>query len=209
MAGDFTRARALATRQKAIFADLGQRFMAARFAFAIGSMEILAKNLAAAEREFRAGYDLFAGMGEQSQSLEFAAMISRVVYDQGRYEEAERWAETAAAAPNVTSAARARPWFSQTVHAKVLARAGEFDRAEALARAALDEHKGSDAIEEEAVMLMDLAEILALADRPGDAVPAVEEATRLYDRKGHLVSAGDARAFMDRLAFARSTTGAG
>jgi len=202
MAGDFTRARTLSTRQKAIFEDLGQRFMAARFAFALGSVEILAKNLAAAEREFRAGHDLFAGMGEQSQSLVFAAMISRVVYDQGRYEEAELWAETAAA-PNVTTSVRARPCFSKTVQAKVLARAGEFGRAEALARAALDEHQGSDEIEEEAVMLMDLAEILALADRPEDAAAAAEEATRLYDRKGHLVSARDARAFMDRLAFAR------
>jgi DNA-binding SARP family transcriptional activator/tetratricopeptide (TPR) repeat protein len=208
MGGDFTRARALSARQKAIFEDLGQRFMAARFAFAIGSVEILAKNLAAAEREFRAGYELFAGMGEQAQSLTFAAMISRVVYDQGRYEEADLWAETAAA-PNMTSSVRARPCFSKAVHAKVLARAGEFERAEALARAALDDHKGSDEIEEEAVMLMDLAEILALADRPGDAVAAVEEATRLYDRKGHLVSARDARAFMDRLAVAQSTTGAG
>jgi DNA-binding SARP family transcriptional activator len=208
MAGDFTHARALSTRQKAIFEELGQRFMAARFAFAIGSVEILAKNLAAAEREFRAGYELFAGMGERAQSLSYAAMISRVVYDQGRYEEADLWAETAAAA-NVTSSVRARPCFSTTVHAKVLARAGELERAEALARAALDDHKGSDEIEEEAGMLMDLAEILALADRPEDAVAAVEEATRLYDRKGHLVSARDARAFMDRLAVAQSTSGAG
>jgi DNA-binding SARP family transcriptional activator len=208
MAGRFSRARALAAEQKTIFEDLGQRFMAARFAFAIGSVEILADNPAAAEREFRAGYDLFAGMGERSQSLVFAAMISRVVYDQGRYEEAELWAETAAASPKLNASVRSRPLFSRMVHAKVLARGGEFQRAEALARAALDEQKGSDEIEERAVMLMDLAEILALADRAGEAVPVAEEAKRLYDRKGHLVSARKARAFLDRLASARSITGA-
>jgi DNA-binding SARP family transcriptional activator/tetratricopeptide (TPR) repeat protein len=208
MAGRFPKAHALAARQKRIFADLGLRFMAARFAFAIGSVEILAGDFEAAEREFRAGYELFAAMGEQSQSLTFAAMISRVVYDQGRYEEAELWAETAAAAPERNAPVRSRPWFSRTVHAKLLARGGELERAEALARTALADHEASDEFEEQAVMLMDLAEILVLANRPDDAVPVVEEATRLYDRKGHLVLARKTRAFMQQLASARSTTGA-
>jgi DNA-binding SARP family transcriptional activator/tetratricopeptide (TPR) repeat protein len=208
MAGRFSRARALAAQQKRIFADLGQRFMAARFAFAIGSVEILAGDFEAAEREFRAGYELFAAMGEQSQSRTFAAMISRVVYDQGRYEEAELWAETAGAAPERNPPGRTQPSLSRTVHAKLLARSGELERAEALARTSLADHEGSDEIEERAVMLMDLAEILVLADCPDDAVPVVEEATRLYDRKGHLVSARKTRAFMHHLASARSTTGA-
>src|SRR5204863_3837178 len=108
-------------------------------------------------------------------------------YDQGRYEEAELWAETAAA-PERNTPGRTQPWFSRTVHAKVLARGGELERAEAVARAALADHEGSDEIERRAVMLMDLAEILVLAGRPDDAVPVVEEATRLYDRKGDLVS---------------------
>jgi DNA-binding SARP family transcriptional activator/tetratricopeptide (TPR) repeat protein len=208
MAGRFSRARALAAQQKRIFEDLGQRFMAARFAFAIGSVEILADDLPAAELEFCAGYELFADMGEQSQSLTFAAMIARVVYDQGRYEEAQLWAEAAAAATESNAPVRTRPWLSRTVHAKLLARGGELERAEALARTALADHDASDEIEEHAVMLMDLAEILVLADRPDDAVPVVEQATRLYDRKGHLVSARKTRAFMQQLASARSTTGA-
>jgi anti-sigma factor ChrR (cupin superfamily) len=135
-------------------------------------------------------------------------MIARVVYDQGRYEEAQLWAEAAAAATESNAPVRTRPWLSRTVHAKLLARGGELERAEALARTALADHDASDEIEEHAVMLMDLAEILVLADRPDDAVPVVEQATRLYDRKGHLVSARKTRAFMQQLASARSTTGA-
>jgi tetratricopeptide (TPR) repeat protein len=208
MVGCFAKARALAAEQKRIFEDLGQRFMAARFAFAIGSVEILAEDLPAAEREFLAGYDLFAAMGEHSQSLSFSAMIARVVYDQGRYEEAELWVETAEAGSKENVPFGARPLLSRTVHAKVLARGGDFERAEALARRTLQEHKGSDEIEERAVMLMDLAEILVLAERREDAVPVVEEATRLYDQKGHLIGARKTRGFMDQLQSRQSAAGA-
>jgi DNA-binding SARP family transcriptional activator len=200
MAGRFSRARTLAGQQKMIFQDLGQVFMTARFAFAIGSVEMLAGDPAAAERELRAGYELFTAMGERSQSLRFASAISRAVYAQGRYEEAKRWAEMAEAATKMKRSVGTRTLDSRVVRAKVLARGGEFARAEALARAALDEQKGCDEIEKLADMLLDLAEVLALADRADEAVPVIEEATRLYDRKGNVVSARTARARMYQLA---------
>ena len=146
-------------------------------------------------------------MGEHAQSLSFSTMIARVMYDRGRYGEAEQWVETAVAGPKENLPFGARPLLSRTVYAKVLARGGEFERAEALARRTLHEHKGSDEIEERAVMLMDLAEILVLAERREDAVPVVEEATGLYDRKGHLLGARKTRRFMNQLLSPQSAAG--
>jgi len=46
---------------------------------------------------------------------------------------------------------------------------------------------------------MDLTEVLELAGRRRDAVPALEDAIRLYESKGDVVSAGRARAWLAEL----------
>ena len=47
--------------------------------------------------------------------------------------------------------------------------------------------------------LLDLAEVLRLAGRPGEAVPPVEQAIDLFDRKGNVVSAERARRLLQEL----------
>jgi hypothetical protein len=51
---------------------------------------------------------------------------------------------------------------------------------------------------------MDLAEVLRMSGRPIEAGAAVEEALHLYERKGIVVSADRARAFLSELATART-----
>ena len=46
---------------------------------------------------------------------------------------------------------------------------------------------------------MALAEVLCLAERPGEAIPVIREALRLFEQKGNVVSAGKARALLDEL----------
>jgi hypothetical protein len=46
---------------------------------------------------------------------------------------------------------------------------------------------------------MDLAEVLLLAGSPNDAAPPVDQALRLYEEKGNVVSAARARTLLDRL----------
>jgi hypothetical protein len=41
--------------------------------------------------------------------------------------------------------------------------------------------------------------VLALAGRPSEAVPALEEAVRLFEHKGNVVSAAKARALLAEL----------
>jgi hypothetical protein len=51
-------------------------------------------------------------------------------------------------------------------------------------------------------VLLDLAEVDRLSDRPDDAARAVERAVRLFDTKGDVVSAIRARSLHDEIAVA-------
>ena len=52
------------------------------------------------------------------------------------------------------------------------------------------------------MVLLDLAEVLRLADRPGEAAGYVEQAMDLFERKGNVVSTIAARSLLDELSVA-------
>ncbi len=66
MRGDFDEARRLAAEARAIQLEFGLTFSMAAETIVRGWTHLLEKNLAAAERELRAGYDLLDQMGEKS-----------------------------------------------------------------------------------------------------------------------------------------------
>jgi hypothetical protein len=51
---------------------------------------------------------------------------------------------------------------------------------------------------------MALADVLCLAERPGEAAPLIQEAFRLYEQKGNVVSAGKARSLLAELPSTRT-----
>jgi tetratricopeptide (TPR) repeat protein len=61
--------------------------------------------------------------------------------------------------------------------------------AEELAREALDLVDRTDALNQRADVRLDLAQVLSLGGRLDQAVEAAEEAVRLYQQKGNIVSA--------------------
>jgi hypothetical protein len=87
----------------------------------------------------------------------------------------------------------------RAVRAKVLARRGDLRGGEQLAREAAAVAETTDGINMHANALMDLAEVLGLADRQPEAAAAVGEALALYARKGNVVSAERARALLAEL----------
>ena len=72
------------------------------------------------------------------------------------------------------------------------AREGESAQAEILAREAVDLAARTDALNWHGVALLDLAEVLRLDDRPGEAAAAAEGAVRLFAQKGNSVAIGRA-----------------
>jgi tetratricopeptide (TPR) repeat protein len=75
------------------------------------------------------------------------------------------------------------------VRAKLLARRGDVEEAERLAREAMALAARTDYLDLRAHTSADLAEVLRLAGRPQASAAASEEAIRLYEQKGNIVAA--------------------
>jgi tetratricopeptide (TPR) repeat protein len=192
MTGEFDTARALYRRGRGLLRELGQGLNAASTGIDMLMVELLAGDLVAAEREVMADYQFLASAGETYFLSAIAALLSRVVRDQGRDDDAlvfSQVAEEAAAADDVDSQAL---WRS--IRAPILARAGKLVEAESLARSAVSLSHRSDAPQLQADTLFELATVLAIAERRHEARQALETSIEIYQAKGDIVSASRATA---------------
>ncbi len=148
-------------------------------------------------RELEWATELLERIGDRSHFSSTAAVLARATCAVGRYDEAERLSREAERASRANDVHGQISWRS--TRAKVLAQRGEFGQAEALAREAVAFADRSDFLNAHGDALMDLAQVLCLAGRPEDALPAAERAIALYGEKGNLVLARRARAERERL----------
>ena len=191
MRGNFDEARSLFERGQTIQTELGQNLSIAAGFQISGMIEMLAGEPAAAERELRRGYQALEEMGDKGFLVTTAAFLARSLYEQGRYDEALVFTQTSEElAPSEDLTARG-DWVS--TRAKLLARTGEAEEAEKLAREALAIFKEEAEVRDRADALMDLAEVLEIGGRVEDARPHMEEAARLYEIKGIVPSLERAR----------------
>jgi hypothetical protein len=126
-----------------------------------------------------------------------AALISRVMRDTGRDDEAiafSRIAEDATAADDVESQAL---WRS--IRAPILARAGKLLEAEALARSAVALAQTTDALIMQGDTARELATVLWHAGQPEESRHSIDAAIRIYTTKGDIVSAARSSAWRDKL----------
>jgi class 3 adenylate cyclase/tetratricopeptide (TPR) repeat protein len=193
----FVEARRNYRRGREIEQELGFKLRAAAGTMIDANVELLAGDLAAAERELRWGFDTLEAMGETGFLSTVAAMLAGVTYAQGRYEEAEHLAEISEQATAADDLISHVLW--RTVRAKLLARRGEHAEAERLAREAVGRMAQTDELDRHGDTLLDLAEVLRLAGREQEATPVVAEALELYEQKENLVSAGKARELLERI----------
>ncbi len=194
MQGRFDEARGLAGRARSILDDLGLRLRAAWVSETLGTIEMLAGDPAAAERELRAGFDVVSELGEHGFQATAAALLAHALVAQGRFEEAERYARLAGSSAAEDDLASQVLWRSAL--ARVLAASGSLGEAGALARGALALAEQTDDVNMHADTFVDLAEVLRIAGEPEEAVAALERAIELYGIKGNDVGArraGDAR----------------
>jgi class 3 adenylate cyclase/tetratricopeptide (TPR) repeat protein len=192
--GMFDEARAQYRQARERLEDLGLKVLAASTSIDSGPVEMLAGDPAAAERELRRDFERLQEMGEKYLLSSVTAYLSQAVVAQGRFEEAEelsRSCEQVVLAEDVEAQSILR-----RVRALALANRGEGEEALALAHEAVDIIRGTDSPVMQGDALMDLAEVLRLAGRPGEAVETLEEALVLQERKGNLVSAARIREWL-------------
>jgi predicted ATPase/class 3 adenylate cyclase len=202
MQGDFERARELYTRARELLQDLGLAVFVASTSLHSGSVELLAADPAAAERELQRGSEALTNLGEKYILPVVTSLLAQAVFAQGRADEAaeiSRVAEELAAKDDVEAQAGWR-----TVRAKVLAGAGAHDDAERLAREAVTLLRETEATVKLADALLDLSEVLITSGQIRAGRAALEEASRLYEEKGHRVAHSRARARLDDLSLASS-----
>jgi tetratricopeptide (TPR) repeat protein len=134
-------------------------------------------------------------MGATGNASTAAALLAVALVEQGRYEEALRNADLAAAwaAPDDT----ASQVYQLAARARVLASRGDFERAEAAAREAVRLSERSDDTSQRGDALVDLAAVLDRARRAREAAAALGDAIALYERKGNIVLAARARAIRE------------
>jgi len=193
MSGELAAARALYQRGRALLRDLGQGVNAASTGLDLARTELHGGDLAVAEQEVRLDYEFLVKMGETYYLSTMAALLSRLVRDQGRDDEAlalSKTAEEATAADDVESQAL---WRS--IRAPIVARAGNIALAEELAQTALDMVRRTEAPSMQADALAELASVLQIAGKTREARQAIDEAVSLYAAKGNVVSASRSEAW--------------
>jgi class 3 adenylate cyclase/tetratricopeptide (TPR) repeat protein len=197
MRGNFELARQSVAEAIARARELGQKLAAAGHSMQEAEIELMAGDAErAAEAALRGVADL-ERLGEQGWLSTVAGHGAEALYRLGRDEEAWRLtekADEAGAADDVMTQMQIRQ-----VRGKLLARRGELDEAERLAREAVVLGEPTDALEMKANSLHDLAIVLAAAGKRDEALAALDEAQSFFEQKGHTVGVASVEALRSEL----------
>ena len=195
MLGRFDEARRLLAEAADRAAELGvvrfQTYLAVRrFEVAMLEDDPVRAEMAARETLERA-----ETTAEFGNFMWFCCNLAQALLELGRDDEAEQWLDRAR--ESTPSEEPLPQMLSRRVRGKLLARRGEFEEGERLAREAVALGEETDMLNAQAGALIDLAEVLALAGQ--DARAELDQALALYDRKGNLVMAERTRSRLAEL----------
>jgi len=198
MRGRFGEARQLVTTARSTFEEIGLTTTIANFCGAMsGAIEMDDGDYVTAEAILRESCESLEQMQEHALLASRAAELAEALCALGRFDEAAQWIllsqrHTGSDDMDAQSACRA-------VSALVKAGTGALDEAEELSRAAVALAETTDMLNRRGRTLLVLAEVLRLQGRVEEAAQPIEEASRMFERKGNLVSAKRAHMLRDEL----------
>jgi tetratricopeptide (TPR) repeat protein len=188
MQGRFNPAHELIAQAKAMGQEVGLELtLASGVADQAGYVELLAGDAVAAERELRPACEALERMGAWPNLSSLAPCLAEALIAQGRDEEALGLIELAERSTVSGDADAEIKW--RRVRAKLLARRGDVEEAERVAREATALAAHTDLLDGRARAVADLAEVLRLAGRTAESAAAFQEAIRLYEEKGNVAAA--------------------
>src|SRR5262245_5011445 len=196
----FELARELLTNGRTALHELGLNVYAANAAQEAFFVEMLAGDPTAAVRALEESYEALDRMGERSFLSTIAGLLAQALYELGEYDEAEAYSQASADAAAAGDLLSQALWRSSL--AKIRARRGELERAEHLVREALQIVERTDFLNDQGNVFLDLAEVLSLAGRRGEARTAAENAASRFEAKANLPSFERARRLATELAAA-------
>jgi tetratricopeptide (TPR) repeat protein len=184
MRGGFDLARAHLEAARAIFDELGLVGTLASTEHMRAHIEILAGRLEGAEQHLREACETSIQRSEASYLSSQAAELADVLYRQGRFDDAQQWAQTAR--DHAGEGDLHAQVFWRAIEARLAARRGELKLGESLAKAAVEIMEQTDAVSQHAKVVLDSAEVLRLAGNEAGARAAVKKAEALYRAKGNV-----------------------
>jgi len=198
MQGQFDRARQRTSRAREIFIELGQP-IGAEYSCgeAEARIELLAGSPDRAYEALKQSYAALAARGERSYLATRAAMLADVLYRQERWAEADRRAKEAQACSSRGDVLT--EWMWRSVAGRLAARAGRLEEGAELVHGALACLADTDVLDQQARCRLDLADVLCMARRGGEARACVAEAIRLFELKGNDIDAKRAAAWLAKL----------
>jgi tetratricopeptide (TPR) repeat protein len=198
MAGDFAGAVDRWSRSRRRLEDVGLGVTAATLEMYRAFIELMAGTPEKAEPDLTSAYATLEETGERNRLGTIAALLARVLYAQGRYEEAQRYTVLSEEASSEDDVASQVLW--RGTRGKVLARTGDGTAGEELAGSAVALAGASDLLVFQADALTDRAEVMSILNRSAEAIGDFESAIALYEHKGARVSADAARRQLGSLA---------
>jgi class 3 adenylate cyclase/tetratricopeptide (TPR) repeat protein len=155
-----------------------------------------------AELPLRAGLERLARYEDRGMLATTAAMLAQALYAQERFGEADEQCATAARAAAADDIVTQAIW--RGVKAKLLAREGRLEKAEALARGAVEMVEPTDLLTHRGDALLDLAEVLFLQSAESEYQGILDLALSRYEAKANAVGAARARSLRGRLSGGRN-----
>ena len=197
MRGSIEEARELLAQGRAMLEELGLDVEGALVDIEAWRIEMLASDSVAAERELRRAYESLSAVGEKFILSTAAGLLGQTQYALDRLDEAEQLGLEAKALATADDVDTQALW--RCVLSKIAARRGEFDKGEGLVREALEILEPTDAVLLRFGALLDLAEVLRLAQREDEARAALRDAQALAEQKGSPVMASAASGLLAAL----------
>jgi tetratricopeptide (TPR) repeat protein len=188
MRGSFDEARALYVRARTVLTDVGGSMLGASTALDSSTVEMLAGDHAAAERDLRRDAELLEEMGERYLLSTMEGVRAQALIALGRHDEAAEAsarAESAAAGDDIESQVLVR-----SVRAELHLHAGRTAEATAAVAEADALLRGAEAPNIVADLAVVQARVAAAAGDPEAAGRELARAARLYREKGNVVAEG-------------------
>jgi len=201
LAGQFDAGRSAIAEASSTYQEIGDVYgLANNSGRILGRLELIAGDYAAAELALRESCETLERFHDWAGLSTSSADLAQALYGRDRGEEAKAWAERAETCARTDDLSAEFSW--RAIRAKLEAQAGNLEEAAKLGFEALQIVERTDALTQHGEVLLDLAQVLSLANRLEEAADRIESALRLFTRKGNVSSADRARTLLSAIAVA-------